>query len=97
MPLNLSLPSNFSASASGSIQFSTGKKSAPHAKSYVSNGYTMNSNGFLANPSRSAQIAANTGEEAESVFHALTHLSTNDAKVKRVSAGAPGAQTFALV
>lgn len=59
MPLNLSLPSNFSASASGSIQFSTGKKSAPHAKSYVSNGYTMNSNGFLANPSRSAQIAAN--------------------------------------
>ena len=59
MSLNLSLPSNFSASASGSIQFSTGKKSAPHAKSYVSNGYTMNSNGFLANPSRSAQIAAN--------------------------------------
>ncbi len=60
MPLNLSLPSNFSASASGSIQFSTGKKSTPpHAKAYVSNGYTMNSNGFLANPSRSAQIAAN--------------------------------------
>ena len=59
MSLNLSLPSNFSAYASGSIQFSTGKKSAPHAKSYVSNGYTMNSNGFLANPSRSAQIAAN--------------------------------------
>lgn len=59
MSLKLSLPSNFSASASGSIQFSTGKKSAPHAKSYVSNGYTMNSNGFLANPSHSAQIAAN--------------------------------------
>jgi hypothetical protein len=59
MPLKLSLPSNFSASASGSIQFSTGKKSAPHAKAYVSNGYTMNSTGFLANPSRSAQIAAN--------------------------------------
>lgn len=59
MPLNLSLPSNFSASASGSIQFSTGKKSAPHAKAYVSNGHIMNSNGFLANPSRSAQIAAN--------------------------------------
>lgn len=59
MSLKLSLPSNFSASASGSIQFSTGKKSVPHAKSYVSNGYTMNSNGFLANPSRSAQIAAN--------------------------------------
>ena len=59
MSLKLSLPSNFSAYASGSIQFSTGKKSAPHAKSYVSNGYTMNSNGFLANPSHSAQIAAN--------------------------------------
>lgn len=52
---------------------------------------------LTAQPQSAAQIAANTGEDAESVFHALTHLSTNDAKVKRVSTGAPGAQTFALV
>ena len=31
----------------------------PAAKAYVSNGYTMNNNGYLANPSRSAQVAAN--------------------------------------
>jgi hypothetical protein len=77
MPLNLSLPANFSAagSASGSFQFSTGSRrapapaAAPHAKAYVSNGYVMNSNGYLANPTRAAQIAANnagalTGAEA---------------------------------
>jgi hypothetical protein len=52
---------------------------------------------LTSQPQSAAQIAASTGEDAESVFHALTHLSTNDAKVKRVSAGAPGAQTFALV
>ena len=33
--------------------------SAPSAKNYVSNGYTMNNNGYLANPTRSAQVAAN--------------------------------------
>jgi len=43
-----------------SVQFS---RPAPRPKSsvggtYVSNGYTMNSNGYLANPSRSAQIDA---------------------------------------
>ena len=38
-----------------SVQFSG---SAPRPKTYVSNGYTMNSNGYLANPSRSAQIEA---------------------------------------
>lgn len=31
----------------------------PLAKAYLSNGYVMNNNGYLANPSRSAQIAAN--------------------------------------
>lgn len=31
----------------------------PSAKNYVSNGYVMNNNGYLANPSRSAQVAAN--------------------------------------
>ena len=29
------------------------------AKNYVSNGYTMNNHGYLANPTHSAQIAAN--------------------------------------
>ena len=29
------------------------------AKNYVSNGYTMNNNGYLANPTHSAQVAAN--------------------------------------
>jgi hypothetical protein len=58
---------NFSASASGSTQFSgpvTRSRSklgfgAPSTKSYVSNGFTMNSNGYLANPTRAAQQAAN--------------------------------------
>jgi hypothetical protein len=31
----------------------------PSAKNYVSNGYTMNNHGYLANPTHSAQIAAN--------------------------------------
>ena len=31
----------------------------PVAKNYVSNGYTMNNSGYLANPTRSAQVAAN--------------------------------------
>jgi hypothetical protein len=35
------------------------KYGQPSAKNYVSNGYTMNNSGYLANPSRSAQIAAN--------------------------------------
>ena len=29
------------------------------AKNYVSNGYTMHNNGYLANPTHSAQVAAN--------------------------------------
>ena len=41
------------------------------------------------------QIAQATGEEAEAVFHALTHLAANDAKV-RGAAGAPAQQTFAI-
>jgi hypothetical protein len=31
----------------------------PHAKNYVSNGYTMNNMGYLANPTHAAQVAAN--------------------------------------
>ena len=47
-----------SGSVSGTVNFSAGRR--PAAKStYQSNGYTMNSNGYLANPTRSAQIAAN--------------------------------------
>jgi hypothetical protein len=46
-----------SGSVSGNVNFSFGR---PSAKStYQSNGYTMNSNGYLANPSRAAQVAAN--------------------------------------
>jgi len=36
-----------------------GESRAPMAKNYVSNGYVMNNRGYLANPSHSAQIAAN--------------------------------------
>jgi len=47
-----------SGSVSGTVNFSFGGR--PSAKStYQSNGYTMNSNGYLANPTRAAQIAAN--------------------------------------
>jgi hypothetical protein len=64
MPLNL----NFSASAklpvlhanvSAGGSFSSSKSAVPRAKNYVSNGYTMNNQGYLANPSRAAQVAAN--------------------------------------
>ena len=41
------------------------------------------------------QIATAIGEDAEAVFHALTHLAANDAKV-RSSAGAPAERTFSL-
>ena len=63
MPLNI----NFSASTklpilhatlSGSGSFSS-KSAVPRAKNYVSNGYTMNNMGYLANPTRAAQVAAN--------------------------------------
>jgi glucose-6-phosphate isomerase len=48
-----------------------------------------------AQPQTAAQIAASTKLDPENVFHALTHLAANDASVKRVTSGAPGAQTFA--
>lgn len=35
------------------------KYGQPSAKAYVSNGNVMNNAGYLANPSRSAQVAAN--------------------------------------
>lgn len=71
MPLNL----NFSASAKlpvfrPSVTASASiKYASPGAKNYVSNGYNMTNMGYLANPTRAAQVAANnagalTGAEA---------------------------------
>ena len=51
MPLNLSL--SFKPSLRPSA------RPAVSAKNYVSNGYTMNNHGYLANPTHSAQVAAN--------------------------------------
>jgi len=67
MPLNLSFCGTASiprpnVAVSGCVKYD----SAPIAKNYVSNGYVMNNNGYLANPSRSAQIQANNAG-------ALTH------------------------
>ena len=48
-----------SGSVSGNVSFSAGG-ARPHAKAtYQSNGYTMNSSGYLANPTHAAQVAAN--------------------------------------
>ncbi len=60
MSLNLSFCGNASIprpniAVSGCIKYG----SSPSAKNYVSNGYVMNNQGYLANPSRSAQIQAN--------------------------------------
>ena len=48
-------------SLSGNVSFSAGAR--PSAKAtpftYQSNGYTMNSNGYWANPTYAAQVAAN--------------------------------------
>jgi glucose-6-phosphate isomerase len=49
-----------------------------------------------AEPRTAAQLAQSLGEEPEAVFHALSHLAANDARVRRVAGGAPGVQTFAL-
>ena len=49
-----------SGSVTGTVNFSFGGSARPSPKStYMSNGFRMNSNGYLANPTRSAQIAAN--------------------------------------
>ena len=63
MPLNLSfsasakLPAlHTNVSAGGSF---SSKSAVPRAKNYVSNGYTMNNQGYLANPTHAAQVAAN--------------------------------------
>ncbi len=48
-----------------------------------------------AEPRTAEQIAKAVGEEPEAVFHTLTHLAANDAKV-RGTAGAPAEQAFSL-
>lgn len=48
-----------SGSVSGTVNFSFGGSRPSPKSTYMSNGYRMNSNGYLANPTRSAQIAAN--------------------------------------
>jgi hypothetical protein len=62
MPLNLSFSACGTASiprpnvsVSGCAKYGN----APIAKAYISNGRVMNNSGYLANPSRSAQVAAN--------------------------------------
>ena len=66
MPLNLhfsasaKLPAlHTNVSAGGSFSSKSAVPTVPRAKNYVSNGYTMNNQGYLANPSRAAQVAAN--------------------------------------
>lgn len=62
MTLNLSFDASARLPAVGNVKV-TGSYSSngrgPQAKNYVSNGYTMNNMGYLANPTRAAQIAAN--------------------------------------
>ena len=58
MSLNLSASRALSFKPSVATH-SASKPSAVSAKNYVSNGYTMNNNGYLANPTHSAQVAAN--------------------------------------
>jgi glucose-6-phosphate isomerase len=50
---------------------------------------------LTAQPQTAAQIAATAKLDPESAFHALTHLAANDPRVKRITGGAPGTQTFA--
>lgn len=74
MSLNLSFCGNASiprpnVSVSGCVMYSQPSRNTPSAKAYVSNGHVMNNSGYLANPSRAAQVAANnagalTGAEA---------------------------------
>lgn len=47
-----------SVSVNGSLHFSTSSPSKKAFPTYTSNGYVMNSAGYLANPSRQAQIQA---------------------------------------
>jgi len=62
MTLNLSFNASARLPAVGSMKVTgsySSKGRGPQAKNYVSNGYKMNNMGYLANPTRAAQIAAN--------------------------------------
>jgi glucose-6-phosphate isomerase len=51
--------------------------------------------GALTSQAQTAsEIATKTGEDAEAVFHALTHLVSNRSGAKLAAGGAPGRQTF---
>ena len=48
-----------------------------------------------ADAQTASEMAAALGEDAEAVWHALTHLAANDAGVKRVAGAGPAGDTFA--
>ncbi len=50
-----------------------------------------------AQPQTTVQIGTALGEDAEAVYHALTHLAANDARVQATPGATPAADTFALV
>ena len=49
-----------------------------------------------AQPQTATQLGAALGEDAEAVWHALTHLAVNDPRVQTASGATPAADTFAL-
>ncbi len=49
-----------------------------------------------AQPQNATQLSAALGEDPEAVWHALTHLAANDARVKTTPGGTPAADAFAL-
>ena len=62
MPLNLSFTPSVATPSVATPSVATPSVATPSAvsaKNYVSNGYTMNNSGYLANPTHSAQVAAN--------------------------------------
>lgn len=59
MTLNLSFDASARLPAVGSVKVTGSYSTSPQAKNYVSNGYVMNNQGYLANPTRAAQHAAN--------------------------------------
>ena len=62
MTLNLSFDASARLPAVGNVNVSGNYSSngrGPQAKNYVSNGRVMNNMGYLANPTRAAQVAAN--------------------------------------
>ncbi len=58
---NVRVSGTVSGTVSGKLNFSAGgaRPSAKAPFTYQSNGYTMNSSGYLAHPTHAAQVAAN--------------------------------------